>query len=159
MSSVQRTARLDECLGKGSRKHSFPPCILTKPPQIRPGRDYDGVETIVGFDDSFTIADSGLTRPKIIVCNGSFGGKFKQLVKGGDDCRGDSVMEQVFHYVNELFRKHTVLGDPAIRETNKIVTYNIVPLNPKTGVSDRPVVLLSELKLTFSSNFQYYAGS
>ena len=135
MASIERGARIDECLGKGSRRRPFPPCVVTKPPQVRPSCDYDDVETVLGFDDFFSIADSGLTRPKIVVCHGSNGGTFRQLVKGGDDCRGDAVMEQVFHYVNELFGSQRDFASSLATEKNKIMTYNIVPLNPKTGVS------------------------
>eukprot|EP00977_Amphora_coffeiformis_P010157 scaffold2363_cov159-Amphora_coffeaeformis.AAC.19 len=133
--SLSRECRLDECLGKGTRRRPFPPCILTKPPPIRPGCDYDDVETIVGYDDSFSLAESGLARPKIITCLGTNGARYRQLVKGGDDCRGDCVMEQVFHYVNELFRNQKKLGAAQSMEKNSIITYNIVPLNRKTGVS------------------------
>jgi hypothetical protein len=135
MADMPRAARLDECLGKGSRRRPFPPGILSKPPPIRPSCDYDEVETVVGFDQSFTVAPSGLTRPKIVVCLGSKGSSYKQLVKGGDDCRGDSVMEQVFDYVNSLFRSQKILGYADLMKENKIQTYNIIPLNRKTGVS------------------------
>lgn len=133
--SLPRECRVDECLGKGTRRRSFPPCILTKPPPIRPGCNYDDVETIVGYDDSFSLAESGLARPKIITCIGSKGVRYRQLVKGGDDCRGDCVMEQVFHYVNELFRNQRAFGGGQSMEKNSIITYTIVPLNRKTGVS------------------------
>ena len=137
MMSIPRGARIDECLGKGSRRRPFPPCVVTKPPQIRPDCKYEDVVTVAGFEDTFSLADSGLTRPKIVLCLGSDGCKFKQLVKGGDDCRGDAVMEQVFHYVNELFRNQRDLASSVSNEKNKIITYNIVPLNPKTGVSSK----------------------
>ena len=135
ITTLPRAARLDECLGKGSRRRSFPPGILSKPPQIRPDGEYKNVEVVLGFEETFSIAPSGLTKPKIIVCFGSNGGKFKQLVKGGDDCRGDSVMEQVFGYVNDLFRSQKILGSEGFVDENKIRTYNIVPLDRKTGVS------------------------
>ena len=135
ITTLPRAARLDECLGKGSRRRSFSPGILSKPPQIRPDGEYKNVEVVLGFEETFSIAPSGLTKPKIIVCFGSNGGKFKQLVKGGDDCRGDSVMVQVFGYVNDLFRSQKILGSEGFVDENKIRTYNIVPLDRKTGVS------------------------
>lgn len=134
-STLQGPARLDLCLGKGSRRRPFPPCILTATPLLQPGCDYTEPESIVGFEDSFTITESGLTRPKVVVCLSSKGRRYRQLVKGGDDCRGDSVMEQVFLYVNELFRFQSKLNQPVSSTICNIATYNIVPLDEKTGVS------------------------
>jgi ataxia telangiectasia mutated family protein len=134
-SALQGPARLDQCLGKGSRRRPFPPCILTATPLLQPGCDYTEPESIVGFEDSFTITESGLTRPKVVVCLSSKGRRYRQLVKGGDDCRGDSVMEQVFLYVNELFRFQSKLNQPVSSTICNIATYNIVPLDEKTGVS------------------------
>lgn len=77
---------LDTCLRRCSK---YKPCVLTKTPSIRPGGDYgDGLTCPVGseFIDSFqstcSITETGIHRPKIVICNGSSGGKFKQLVKG-----------------------------------------------------------------------------
>ena len=85
-----KVTRLDQCVGRGARKKPCPPCVLTKTPSLRPRCDYGGgVDDPVGgeridkFDDHFSIAESGITRPKIVVCIGSKGGRFKQLVKGG----------------------------------------------------------------------------
>jgi ataxia telangiectasia mutated family protein len=83
--------RLDQCLGRGSRKQIYPPCVLTKPPSIRPDRDYfDGKEDPIGgeriqfFKETFSIAEGGNSRPKIVVCVGSKDTEFKQLVKWDD---------------------------------------------------------------------------
>lgn len=77
---------LDSCLRRSSQ---YKPCVLTKTPSIRSGADYgDGLACPVGseFIDSFqstcSITETGIHRPKIVVCIGSNGGKFKQLVKG-----------------------------------------------------------------------------
>mmetsp|Transcript_11538 Transcript_11538/g.23651 ORF Transcript_11538/g.23651 Transcript_11538/m.23651 type:complete len:2147 (-) Transcript_11538:180-6620(-) len=125
--------RLDKCL----RNRQCIPCILTKPPPIRPNMQYgEGIEDPVGgeriktFESKFSIADSGITRPKIVVCIGTQGGRYKQLVKGGDDCRGDAVMQQVFHYVNEMFAQER----EARAKNLRIVTYNIIPTSPNSGV-------------------------
>ncbi|KAL7571734.1 hypothetical protein ACA910_002833 [Epithemia clementina (nom. ined.)] len=132
-----RATRLDQCVGRGARRKPCPPCVLTKPPLLRPRCDYGGgiddpvgSERIDKFDDRFSVAESGITRPKIVVCIGSKGGRFKQLVKGGDDCRGDAVMQQVFEYMNELFAQEKTGRDGELR----IVTYNIQPTSATTGV-------------------------
>ena len=136
--------RLDACLGKRSLSVTCPPCIVTKPPPIRPGCDYgDGNEDPIGservstFESFFTFTVGGVHRPKIVVCIGSRGGKFKQLVKGNDEIRQDAVMQQVFGFVNEL----TSIPSPNVKASRwvgprlNLVTYNIVPLSPASGVS------------------------
>jgi hypothetical protein len=135
--------RLDSCLGKGSRRRGCPPCILTKTPVLRPGCDYGdgtidpvGSERIFGFEDSYTVVGSGFSCPKIVMCIGSQGNKYKQLVKGGDDCRGDAVMLQVFGYVNELMMmRGSSRGKEGRRAPLRVVTYSVVPLSPRNGVS------------------------
>ena len=146
LAHASKNHRLDKCL---ARRSQCPPCILTKPPPLRSGADYgDGVddpiggERIQGFDAKFSITDSGLHRPKIVICLGTKGGKFRQLVKGEDEIRQDAVMEQVFVYVNELMRRQ---DDGGARSKNKMntnvsqkelrmVTYNIIALSPASGV-------------------------
>jgi ataxia telangiectasia mutated family protein len=148
--SKSHAERLDQCLGVGRRKVPHPPCVLTKPPPIRPASDYTdetgqliGSESVVGFEQAFSITESGLHRPKIVYCLGSKGGCFKQLVKGEDEIRQDAVMEQVFGYVNELLSNGDLSDSlDEIRRTTgaghlRLVTYNIVPLSPASGVSDK----------------------
>lgn len=141
---------LDRCLSKLMAA----PCIITSPPMIRPGKDYGdgkedpiGAERIASFESEFSITDSGIHRPKIVVCIGSQGGSFRQLVKGEDDIRQDAIMSQVFNYVNNIMKvRNTVYsssGDQAsskaakrrTRHNLKMVTYNILPLSPSSGVS------------------------
>jgi hypothetical protein len=163
--SKQASSRLDSCLGKGTRKRPCPPCILTKTPLLRPGCDYgDGVEDpvgserISGFEESFTIATSGVSCPKIVVCLGVHGNK--QLVKGNDDCRGDAVMMQVFGYVNELMM---VRGSSRGKERKpaplRVVTYSVVPLSPRNGVRWKHAILLVTRQLIPRSlPFSLFAG-
>ena len=137
---------LDKCLGSGSRKVQFPPCIFTKPPLLRPGCDYIGKEgtnepigseLVDGFESCFIILSSGLSKPKVVVCKGTKGGCFKQLVKGDDDIRQDAVMEQLFVYVNGLMarQRRTALAESGSAKYDlRLVTYNIVPLNHQAGV-------------------------
>jgi ataxia telangiectasia mutated family protein len=135
--------RLDSCLGKGTRRQGCPPCILTKTPVLRPGCDYGdghadpvGSERILGFEESFAVVPSGASRPKIVMCKGTQGNMYKQLVKGEDDCRGDAVMLQVFGYVNELMMmRGSSRGKEGKRAPLRVVTYSVVPLSPRNGVS------------------------
>jgi hypothetical protein len=147
LSQAGKGCRLDRCLSWTE----FPPCVLTKPPPVRPGCDYGdgkddpiGGERIRGFESTFAITDSGLHRPKIVMCEGSRGGRFRQLVKGEDEIRQDAVMEQVFTYVNGLMRRNRGKDGTddvppshagSISRELRMVTYNIVPLSPASGVS------------------------
>jgi ataxia telangiectasia mutated family protein len=128
------------------------PCILTRPPTVIENHDYGnfkidppGTELMKEIQPECCLAPSGLTRPKILVCVGSKGTLFKQLVKGNDDIRQDAIMQQVFTYANELLRRRTVhsranyshrkKGDTrCLSKTLKLLTYNVVPLSPKSGI-------------------------
>lgn len=138
-----KAARLDRCLSGGS---DCLPCVLTSPPPVRSGCDYGdgkedpiGGERVAGFDSNFSITDSGLHRPKIVFCRGTKGGRFRQLVKGEDEIRQDATMEQIFNFVNSLMsRRESEQGGNSARSGQKrlrMVTYNIIPLSPSTGVS------------------------
>jgi tetratricopeptide (TPR) repeat protein len=175
----KKQPRLDQCLGSGARKPPCAPCILTSPPPLRPGCDYGGgredppgAERIVGFESCFSITDGGLHRPKIVVCLGSKGGRFKQLVKGEDEIRQDAVMEQVFGYVNELMTRHTfgqrdspksegssgqILA--STKSTLKLVTYNIIPLSPASGVSICQISIRWQCFLYLTNYWFSFTGS
>ena len=141
--------RLDTCIATLRVK----PCIFTKPPTLRQDAYYgdgksnpEGTELIQGFSSTLSITETGIHRPKIVVCHGSKGNRFKQLVKGHDDIRQDAVMEQVFGYVNSLLRGRflqrggkqarivTKSVETRLQQQLRLVTYNIVPLSPTTGV-------------------------
>ncbi|CAM9450755.1 unnamed protein product [Phaeothamnion confervicola] len=119
---------LDKCLD-GAPPYGVP-TVITKPPAVSPCGDYSDVVRIAGFSRTFDITDSGIHRPKIVMCAGTDGREYRQLVKGMDDLRQDAVMEQVFATVNGFLREN-----PATRKrTLKIATYTIVPLTPAAGV-------------------------
>eukprot|EP00871_Galdieria_phlegrea_P003793 jgi/Galph1/4414/GphlegSOOS_G3104.1 len=85
--------------------------------------------TIVAFKDQVQLA-GGINRPKIVVCLGSDGNEYKQLVKGSDDLRQDAVMEQLFKISNELlYMKHSA----RVRRLH-MRTYKVLPLSPCAGV-------------------------
>jgi ataxia telangiectasia mutated family protein len=155
---TKRDEQLDKCLrSRGTNNYSSKPCVLTMPPLLSAGGEYGGgieepagSEFVAGFDDFFSITLSGISRPKILFCIGSKKGRFKQVVKGGDDIRQDAVMQQVFCYVNELMKRRdeaSIMGGArgsnsasrsgitrALKHHLNVVTYSIVPLSPTSGV-------------------------
>lgn len=131
---VDKSARQDrrscksfhECLA------SLPasPCVVTHSPPLRKDCNYHDIVRISQFLPIFSITESGLSRPKIVDCEGTDGNRYRQLVKSGDDMRQDAVMEQVFEFVNHILQRE--------EETRKrrlmVRTYKIVPTTPQTGV-------------------------
>jgi ataxia telangiectasia mutated family protein len=90
---------------------------------------FQDVPTIQSFEPNFSLV-GGLNLPKLIVCNGSDGRQYKQLVKGRDDLRQDAVMQQIFQLVNTL-----LLENPETRRRRlKIRTYKVIPLAPTAGL-------------------------
>ena len=128
------------------------PCVLTRPPMIVENHDYGslktdppGTELMKEILPEIDIAQSGISLPKIVICKGSKGTLFKQLVKGNDDIRQDAIMQQVFTYTNELMRRRTVYDhrsqshekigkSRSAGKTLKLVTYSVVPLGPQSGI-------------------------
>ncbi len=135
---------LDCCLSRehyGNRNSSITnmPAIITKPPAIRPDKEYGngkddpiGTERVFRFEPTFDLTPTGIHRPKIVECIGSKGGRFKQLVKGEDDLRQDAIMQQVFGTVNDLL-KHESCSIGKTRQL-RLITYGITPLSPASGV-------------------------
>jgi ataxia telangiectasia mutated family protein len=91
----------DKCL----RRRAIMPAVLTRTVATRADCDYSDVVTVQRFDTMFCLTESGIHRPRIVVCIGSDGERYKQLVKGQDDCRQDLVIEQVFDTVNTLLQR------------------------------------------------------
>lgn len=86
MKSIPKGLQLTRCLRS---RNLYMPCVLTNPPQIRPDANYGngdtdpiGSERILSYEATFAITDSGIHRPKIVICKGSQGGLYKELVKG-----------------------------------------------------------------------------
>uniref|UniRef100_A0ACD5VDD8 Uncharacterized protein n=1 Tax=Avena sativa TaxID=4498 RepID=A0ACD5VDD8_AVESA len=83
-----------------------------------------------GLVDSITVMN-GINAPKVIVCIGSDGNKYRQLAKSGnDDLRQDAVMEQFFGLVNMFLQNHRDTSERRLR----IRTYKVVPFTPSAGV-------------------------
>jgi hypothetical protein len=122
LSQASSSLRLDRCL---HRAEDCLPCVLTSPPPLRSGCDYGegkedpiGGERVKGFVKTFSITDSGLHRPKIVMCEGSRGGRFRQLVKGEDEIRQDAVMEQ----------GESVFVTGFVTEVDRVLKYSPSPL-------------------------------
>ena len=141
--STRRSEKLDSCIRDLKKKNSYLPAILTRSLPVRATSDYidsngdlRGGEFISDFESHFDLPEGGIHRPKVVVCRGSRGGSFKELVKGDDDTRNDAIMQQVFSFVNILLRNntgHDTRGFPS--GSLHIHTYKVVPFSPLCGVS------------------------
>jgi hypothetical protein len=151
LSFKQYKLDLDSCLSvgrRGKRNTAFTmPAIITETPPIRPDAYYGqgkedpiGAERVLSFEPTFDLTDTGLHRPKIVICIGSKGGRFKQLVKGEDDLRQDAIMQQVFGTVNDLLRHDVSSGIDSFSKSSglvrrlRLITYGVTPLSPTSGV-------------------------
>ena len=121
-----KSRRFNECVSL----FTCMPAVLTIQHSVRKTANYNEVVKISSFLPNFSITDHGISRPKIIICVGSDGKYYKQLVKGGDDMRQDAVMEQVFETVNYTLSHNS---ETRKRKLN-IRTYKIIPTTPQTGV-------------------------
>ena len=84
---------------------------------------------IHSFESEFTLV-GGVNMPKIVVCIGSDGVRYKQLVKGRDDLRQDAVMQQMFSVVSMLLSQN----EESRKRRLNVRTYKVVPLSPRSGV-------------------------
>lgn len=89
----------------------------------------DELIKIAKYDDSFQLV-GGINLPKKVICVGSNGIRYSQLVKGKDDLRQDCILEQVFSLMNDLFKKHV----DAEKRSLKMKTFAVVPLSSRSGV-------------------------
>ena len=73
--------------------------------QVRCDGNYtENLLSVVGFKSEYE-TPGGVNLPKVTFVLCSDGVTRKQLVKGNDDMRQDSVMEQVFNVANQLLSK------------------------------------------------------
>lgn len=126
----------DQCLRdrtvRGGRRRVVPH-VLTLDVAIRTDRDYADIVRTAGFASTFSITETGIHRPKIILALGSNGKKYRQLVKGHDDTRQDLVIEQTFDTVNKFLAKDPESSVHKQRQLH-LRTYKVVPLSPIAGV-------------------------
>ncbi|KAJ3180224.1 hypothetical protein HDU87_002101 [Geranomyces variabilis] len=97
---------------------------------VRDDRDYADLPRIAGFDVVFS-CPGGVNLPRRLICRGTDGKRYTQLVKGGrDDLRQDAVLAKLFTVMNVLLRRNL--------ETRKrnlsLRTYKVIPLAPTGGL-------------------------
>ncbi|THH15268.1 hypothetical protein EW146_g5182 [Bondarzewia mesenterica] len=110
---------------------NVPVPILTIHTPLDPTMKYQDCVCISYYETDFETA-GGINLPKITICRGSDGAKYKQLFKGegDDDLRQDAVMEQVFDLVNVVLR-----SDRETRKRNlSIRGYKVIPLAVQAGI-------------------------
>ncbi|CAG9854398.1 unnamed protein product [Phyllotreta striolata] len=90
-------------------------------------KDYTKIIGISHFKPSYRIV-GGVNQPKKIICVGTNGLFYSQLIKGHDDLRQDAVMQQVFNIMNNLLSYNKSTKHLRIR------TYKIVPLSMRSGI-------------------------
>ncbi|CCE83938.1 Piso0_004535 [Millerozyma farinosa CBS 7064] len=94
-------------------------------------KKYDKVPLLTSIDPSVSVASSGLSLPKIVTFQLTDGTQHKALFKHGtDDLRQDSIMEQVFEKVNNIFSRDRECSQRSLR----IRTYKAIPLGPEAGM-------------------------
>ncbi|CAH0387846.1 unnamed protein product [Bemisia tabaci] len=91
--------------------------------------NYSNIVGIKSVENSYS-TPGGVNAPKKVICLGTDGMKYTQLVKGQDDLRQDAVMQQVFSILNKLLCEDK---DTAKRKL-LIRTYKIVPMSQRSGV-------------------------
>ncbi|XP_076001414.1 serine-protein kinase ATM isoform X2 [Genypterus blacodes] len=103
--------------------------IPTMEIKVDPSGRYDNLVTVRSFVPQYRLV-GGVNLPKIIDCVGSDGQSRRQLVKGQDDLRQDTVMQQVFSMCSMLLQRNT---DTRKRKLN-IRRYKVVPFSQRSGV-------------------------
>ncbi|KAJ3839321.1 hypothetical protein F5878DRAFT_130270 [Lentinula raphanica] len=107
--------------------------VITAYTPIDPSTRYDSKECVCveKYAGEYDTA-GGINLPKIILCYGTDGRKYKQLFKGNqkDDLRQDAVMEQVFDLVNVVLNR-----DAETKRRNlHIRGYKVIPLASQAGI-------------------------
>ena len=113
----------------GQLQHLYHVGVISRDCPIDPTGKYEDLVGIDRFEQEFTLA-SGISKPKVVVCVGTDGHRYRQVVKGKDDMRQDAVMQQVFGLVN-----HWLRANPESKEKSLTIRrYKVVPLSPQAGV-------------------------
>ncbi|XP_059612699.1 uncharacterized protein LOC132259165 [Phlebotomus argentipes] len=93
---------------------------------VRKDCNYANITYVTQWSNEFSIL-SGINVPKRLVCICSDGINRSIIVKGNDDLRQDALMQQVFLYINDIFRRESHMQKLQIR------TYKIIPLTKRSG--------------------------
>ncbi|KAJ3396087.1 hypothetical protein HDU80_010102, partial [Chytriomyces hyalinus] len=109
---------------------NLPIPVVTADLPVSHSCDYKDLPTIDEFKKEYTLV-GGINAPKVLVCTGSNGRLYKQLVKGGsDDLRQDATLSNVFSIMNILLKKNFETRQRGL----SIGTYKVVPLGQRAGV-------------------------
>lgn len=115
---------------------------------LDPTTRYDNCIWVTGFEKQFETA-GGNNLPKISVCKGGDGKRYKQLVcfifiptflshspqfkgQGEDDMRQDAVMKQVFDVVNSILCRDRQTK----RRELSVRGYKVIPLDSQSGLME-----------------------
>ncbi|KAI8611414.1 kinase-like domain-containing protein [Chytriomyces sp. MP71] len=113
-----------------ARVTHLPIPVVTADYPVSVSCDYSDLPTIVEFKKEYTLV-GGINAPKVLICCGSDGKDYKQLIKGGsDDLRQDATLSNVFHITNILLKKNFETR----RRGLSVRTYKVVPLGQRAGV-------------------------
>ncbi|CAM1304006.1 ATM (predicted) [Pycnogonum litorale] len=97
--------------------------------QVDKSAVYRDIPTILSIQRTYNLC-GGVSLPKKIICSGSDGKSYIQLVKGKDDLRQDAVMQQFFSLVNNLLKQ----DDDMKRRKLNMRTYKVIPLSRRSGI-------------------------
>eukprot|EP00095_Tigriopus_kingsejongensis_P008209 maker-scaffold895_size84271-snap-gene-0.31 protein:Tk08209 transcript:maker-scaffold895_size84271-snap-gene-0.31-mRNA-1 annotation:"serine-protein kinase atm" len=104
--------------------------ILTLNMPVREDRNYSRDFVGIFRQETAFSRPGGITAPKKLSCVGTDGIKRTQLLKGKDDLRQDSVMQQVFSYLNQLLKTNSGTRKKRLRMRQ----YRVVPLSQRSGI-------------------------
>ncbi|KAG6810767.1 hypothetical protein H0H92_010424 [Tricholoma furcatifolium] len=154
METGQRTISLSSVY-KLSKISNMRVPVITHNTPVDPSMKYTDCPWIDHYEVKWSYA-GGKNTPKIGICLGSDGIKYKQLFKGqgDDDLRQDAVMEQVFALVNGILHRD--------RETRRrslnIREYKVIPLATQAGILEFVGSTLPLRECLFLAHKKYRPG-
>lgn len=90
-------------------------------------------------------------KPKCLVMRGDDEREYKFLIKGGDDLRMDSRIQQLFEIMNQIFRSDTGCAQRGLY----LKTYRVIPLSTSIGLLewvDNTATIKSILETQYSNH-------
>uniref|UniRef100_A0A1B0CE33 non-specific serine/threonine protein kinase n=1 Tax=Lutzomyia longipalpis TaxID=7200 RepID=A0A1B0CE33_LUTLO len=93
---------------------------------IRKDCQYTNITHVTNWPGEYSLM-GGINAPKLLKCRCSDGQSRSIILKGNDDLHQDALMQQVFLYINDIFRAEPHLQMLQIR------TYRIIPLTKRSG--------------------------
>ncbi len=102
----------------------WPPLSLVAPANARYQFPRSVFHSPRNWPTQFDFVGSGKSKPRIIRVTDNAGRSYKQICKGSDDSRGDSVIQQLFGVINQFL------------EGSHLRTYKVVPLSPQQALME-----------------------